>query len=91
MAAYNQAEVGFHHPFLGPSTNAKQSALLTGQFVVFKSFGTVFRQRHHRLDLIAQFDFFGRGQQWNTADGGQVPADWITAATALGIDGFLSR
>ena len=84
----NQAEVRLHHSLFGTATDPQHPALLAVELTLFKCSFSILGEGHHRLDLVAEFNFFGGGQQRNATDRCQIPTHRVAAAAPLGIDGF---
>ena len=81
--ADHKTKVRLHHPLFGAATDPQETALCRGEFSILELTGTVFGEGHHGLHLIAQLDFFSWGEEWNSADGGEIPTDGVAAAPAL--------
>ena len=88
--ADNKAQIGLHHPFLGPASNPQHPPILGGQGCFVDLKGVVLRELHHRLDLIAQLDLLSRRQQRDATNRAEVPTDWVTVAATLVVEGLSS-
>ena len=75
--AHHKPKIGAHHPLLGSPADLDLLVLLN-RVDAFR----LFHQVHHRLNLVAELDLFGRSQQRLSANRGEIPGDGITPSAA---------